>query len=108
LAVRNDVLIVPDNHDDLRLLKSICQDLNKRANVGLRVSGFLFEDALPSRFGICLQEAKELLIWHFTPEGDFNQLDFEGFHFHINGYSIHQRATALVQTIQLIDELSLS
>jgi diaminopimelate decarboxylase len=106
LAVQNDILIVIDNLDELSLLQSICKDLNTRSRIGLRVSGFLFEDALPTRFGICLNEAKELLNQHFNPTGDFNFLDFEGFHFHINGYSIHQRATALVQTIHLIDELA--
>ncbi len=106
LAVKNEVVIVLDNYDELQLLQSICQNLSTRSKVALRVSGFLFEDALPTRFGIGLEEVRTLLIQQFKPEGEFSQLDFQGLHFHINGYSIQQRAISLVQTIHLVDELS--
>jgi diaminopimelate decarboxylase len=105
LAVNNEVLVVLDNLDELELLQSTCKKLGKSCKIGLRVSGFLFEDTLPTRFGICLQEAKVLLLEEFTPNGKFRLLNFQGFHFHINGYSIQQRATALSQTIQLADQL---
>lgn len=106
LAVNNGIIIMLDNTDEIELLQSVCLKLNKRAKVGIRISGFLFEDALPTRFGIDIEETKKLLIQDFKVEGKYNQLDFQGLHFHINGYSVQQRALSLVRSIQLADELA--
>lgn len=105
LAVQNDVLIVLDNQDELDLLAQICEELNQNCRVGLRISGFLFEDARPTRFGFLMDEAYELITQEFITKYLYRHFQFQGFHFHINGYSVKERATALAQTIQLSDQL---
>jgi diaminopimelate decarboxylase len=105
LAVEHDILIVLDNRDELDLLAEICKDQNSRCKVALRISGFLFEDARPTRFGFVMDQAKELICEEFKTNSAYQFIDFQGFHFHINGYSIKERATALIQSILLADEL---
>ncbi|MEP2347359.1 MAG: hypothetical protein ABJH96_06175, partial [Algoriphagus sp.] len=104
-AVQNEVLIVLDNRDELDLLAQVCDEQNKSCRVALRISGFLFEDARPTRFGFVMEEAYELLTQDFIEKEAYSPFQFQGFHFHINGYSIKERSTALTQAIQLSDQL---
>ena len=105
LAVQNNVLIVLDNRDELDLLAQICGEQNQNCRIGLRISGFLFEDARPTRFGFVMDEAYELITQEFVENEAYKHFEFQGFHFHVNGYSVKERATALIQTIQLSDKL---
>jgi diaminopimelate decarboxylase len=69
----------------------------------VRLGGFTFEDKLlPTRFGFRLDEALEFI-------SNMHQKEplalFTGLHFHLNGYSIPQRAAAIEQSLSLIDRL---
>lgn len=103
LAVKNEVIVVIDNRDEYYLLKQITEELEKSITVVIRVSGFtLNEKRLHSRFGFSLIEAKEL-IEELSTEGGF--LNYNGLHFHLNGYSVEERVAAIEQCIGLIDTL---
>ncbi|MEP0713112.1 MAG: hypothetical protein ABJC55_14430, partial [Algoriphagus sp.] len=81
-AVQNEVLIVLDNRDELDLLAQVCDEQNKSCRVALRISGFLFEDARPTRFGFVMEEAYELLTQDFIEKEAYSPFQFQGFHFH--------------------------
>ena len=103
LAIDHQVLIILDNEDECALVQKIAVAENKRARIGFRISGFHFEgEKLYSRFGFDTDEILPFIKHSFN---QFDLLDYEGLHFHLNGYSIPQRATALKAAIDLSDEL---
>ncbi|MCL7987269.1 Y4yA family PLP-dependent enzyme [Sphingobacterium sp. lm-10] len=103
LAVDNGVTIIIDNLDELDLLEKVTERSGKQAHISLRVGGFDMNGAtLHSRFGFSIAAAQQLvlekLIKHPT-------LLYTGLHFHLNGYSIPERAVAIGQCIALVDAL---
>jgi len=106
LALRNDVLMVLDNEDECRLINRIAGELNKTPVTGIRISGFQYKgEKLYSRFGFDIDVVKDYILQNFGPEKSFQNLQLGGFHFHLDGYSIHQRSAALMQTLKLADDL---
>lgn len=104
LAVKNDVLVIADNYDELFLTNKIAQKYGKRQKVGIRISGFIIDNAkLYSRFGFDI-DGLENLFKKFE-EGVFSNLVFSGFHFHLNGYSVKERAEALLYLIKIAKNL---
>jgi len=59
-------------------------------------------EALQSRFGFDLNQIKELAEKHCVDQHD---LYYEGLHFHLDGYSLDQRSSALTQCIRKSVEL---
>ncbi|MBU2905952.1 Y4yA family PLP-dependent enzyme [Arenibacter algicola] len=106
-AIENNVLIIIDNHDELRLTQKIAKDLNVIASIGIRLSGFKVDGKkLYSRFGFDIdKDIEHLKIW-FSQISEFHNIYLQGFHFHLDGYSIVQRAEAILQTLELLDELN--
>lgn len=103
LAISNDVLIIVDNQDELDQIEQVAFTLDKIANIGIRIGGFEVNGhKLYTRFGFDVDVVTDIMIARVSPS---EQLNFKGFHFHLNGYSIDQRAKALTQTIALIDKL---
>lgn len=106
LALRHNVLMILDNEDECRLVNRLAGELDKTPLIGIRISGFKHEgEKLYSRFGFDIDDVKKFIIHNIGPEKKFYNLRFGGFHFHLDGYSVKQRGSALVQTINLVDGL---
>lgn len=103
LAMEQNVPIIIDNYDELQLAQQTAADLNRVVNIGIRLSGFTFEGRkLYSRFGFDIDKDRNKLLDWFSPNSKFHNLLLTGFHFHLDGYSIEQRAVAILQTLDLI------
>lgn len=103
LAVKNKVTVVLDNDDEFELLKEVTTELQTPVTVNIRLGGFYFKGKkLHSRFGFSLKQAFALIlkIHHSDME-----LNYSGLHFHLNGYSVAERAAAIEQCVELIDQL---
>lgn len=106
LALQHDVLMILDNIDECRLVNRLADELGTITKVGIRISGFWYEgEKLYSRFGFDIENAVEFIINQLGRGKNYENLQFDGFHFHLNGYSIQQRAEAIKQTINLSDVL---
>lgn len=106
LAIQNEVLIIIDNKDEANLIYELCQEENKQAIVGLRVSGFEYNNRkLKSRFGFDMDVVKDFILQFFHCEKVHQYLKFTGFHYHLDGYDTQQRGAALHQTLNLIETL---
>lgn len=106
LAIENEVLMILDNTDECRLVNQLAAEMDKTPRVGIRISGFSFEgDKLYSRFGFDVDSVIAFITGQLGSGNQFDKLRFEGFHFHLDGYSIEQRGAALIQTIHLADVL---
>lgn len=103
LALDKEVAVVLDNWDEFHALQQMAFERNKSIPVFLRLSGFVVEGkTLHSRFGFSLEEAFEMVKNYFSGPSALVHLKFVGFHFHLNGYSIPERAEALLQTAAFI------
>ena len=106
LALQHNVLIILDNEDECRLVNRIAGELGKTAKAGIRISGFQYNgDKLYSRFGFDVEHVVEFITSHLGKNHEYDNLQFNGFHFHLNGYSAEQRSEALLQSIHLADRL---
>lgn len=103
LALKNQVLLIIDNHDEIEAIRARCQELSLVAKLGVRVSGFMHEgQKLYSRFGFDISETFGVISDLIHPDENF---DYQGLHFHLDGYSVSQRAAALDALIELADHL---
>lgn len=106
LALKHGVLMILDSADECRLVNRVAEEVGVVAGVGIRISGFLHEgEKLYSRFGFDIERAAEFIIYQLGSGNEYENLQFSGFHFHLNGYSIEKRAEAMKQTIELSDVL---
>lgn len=106
LALQHDVLMILDNKDECRLVNRLAGELDKTAEIAIRISGFQYRGGkLYSRFGFDIEHVVEFITSHLGRSNEFENLQFAGFHFHLNGYSTEQRSEALLQTIHLADKL---
>src|SRR5680860_27525 len=105
LALENDVLIIIDNFDELKLVDTHATALGKKCFVGVRLSGFHYnKEKLYSRFGFDIdRDLDELKNW-FKKHNPTTNLELNGFHFHLDGYSIEQRGASALQSMKIISE----
>lgn len=103
LAVDHQVTVVLDNLDEWDLLQQIVQEKQKEITVNIRLGGFDYEGkTLSTRFGFTLNEAFKFIE---NIHQNYPMVQYTGLHFHLNGYSVEQRAAAIEQSLQLIDRL---
>lgn len=104
-AIENRVLIILDNDDECMITQTIAKKLGKKAIVGFRISGFNVEDKkLYSRFGFDIEKvSKSILLTR--PGRTLENLDYTGLHFHLDGYSIKERAAAIFKALEIAKEL---
>lgn len=106
LAVKHRVLIILDNTDECELVQTVSADLDTEAKVGIRLSGFWYNDEkLYSRFGFDIEQAQIFIEKHFGEGKQLSRLNYTGLHFHLNGYSIEQRGAALHQCLDMAENL---
>lgn len=104
LAVEEHVTIIIDNLDEYEALDGIVRANETHANISLRIGGFTSGGKkLSTRFGFSIREAKEFARQKIK-EHPF--ISITGLHFHLNGYSIEQRADAIDQCLDLVDNLA--
>lgn len=100
-CIRNKVPIVVDNEDEWRIIECVASDIDIRANVHLRLSGFEVSGSkLESRFGIDIDDAVR-----FVARVNLKHTRVEGLHFHLDGYSAAERVAAVEQSINLAEVL---
>ncbi len=103
MAIKHSIPIIIDNADELEMVNQVASDFNSIAHIGIRLSGFKFGDEkLYSRFGFDIDKDSENLVSWFTGILKYQNLLLTGFHFHLDGYSIEQRAKAILQTLDFI------
>lgn len=103
LAVKNKVLVIIDNYDELEILNKTAKKQNVIAVFGLRVSGFYFEGKkLYSRFGFDIEKLDEVFE---RINSKYKNIKFLGFHFHLDGYSPSQRSEAIIQLVKKVQKL---
>jgi len=112
LAVKHQVTLIVDNADECHLIDAVARELGVRAKVGFRISGFEVDDPrsgdrhkLYSRFGFDIDEVRKFLRYALGKDGHYENFDYQGLHFHLDGYSVSQRASALRAAIRLADDL---
>jgi diaminopimelate decarboxylase len=100
LAVSKGCLIVADNQDELDLVKAVSESFQTTARVGIRLSGFAYQDGkLASRFGFSVEEFGSLLQWlNSTP-----LLKLEVLHAHLDKYDPRHRVCAGLALTKLTD-----
>lgn len=98
--VKNKILTTIDNFDELN---AISDEARKRQNIvpiAIRVGGFRFNgDKSYTRFGFDVDQLKSVFVELRKPKNSY--LNFQGFHFHLNGYSLDERALAISQLIDI-------
>lgn len=103
LAVEHSVLIILDNQDECELTQQIGEELGKKAKIGFRISGFWVNDRkLYSRFGFDVEVFLDFMKNKFS---QYTQLDYQGLHFHLDGYDTHQRGTAMHVAFDIAEKL---
>ncbi len=106
-AITNRIPVIVDNWDECDLLHQLLVDMNRTLQVGFRVSGFEYGgEKLYSRFGFDSEEICETITSTMGDSGKYHKFRYHGLHFHLNGYSIPQRAGALSQTLDVADALA--
>lgn len=107
LAIQNSVPIILDNIDECQQADNIPKTLNKKAIIGIRVSGFIVEERkLYSRFGFDMERVEQFISANFGTGRRYEHLTIKGLHFHLDGYSTLQRGKALSVGISLIKRLN--
>ena len=106
-CVVNDIVLAVDNLDELELVCSAAIANGKQAEIALRVGGFEHEGKkLFSRFGFDVDEVVSMVRQHFNDAGSRQPLPkLVGIHFHLDGYCYRQRASAIEQSLKIIDTL---
>jgi diaminopimelate decarboxylase len=100
------VTLILDNRDECLLVQEIAEKLDKKALVGFRVSGFAHQGIkLYSRFGFDIEQINEFITAYIGRGKEWDLLECEGLHFHLDGYSASQRSSALLQCINMATAL---
>jgi len=103
-AITNQIPIIIDNRDELNHVECISRKLKRKARIGLRMSCFIHQgQKLYSRFGFDIKSDSDFLKERFVGSSDVDNLELKGLHFHLDGYSITERATAVFQCLELIN-----
>lgn len=104
-SIKSGCLLIIDNEDELDLIEATARELNKKARVGLRFSGFQTDYRVVfSRFGFPIKDAIVLA----SKVNESSHLKLEVFHAHIDKYKTEERASAAFAMIKVIDELKSS
>lgn len=108
LAIQHEIPIILDNLDEWNLTYEIAKELQKKATVGLRISGFTVADEkLYSRFGFDVDTLLEETVPILEADTYENFITIEGLHFHLDGYSTSQRGKALSDCLYLAEKVAL-
>jgi len=101
LALENNLLLIVDNEDELETIVEIAE--GRRVILGFRISGFEVNDAkLYSRFGVDIDNALGLIQEWLEK---YENIEYRGLHFHLDGYDLDQRRKALEDCLQLAESL---
>lgn len=103
LAIAHHIPVILDNYDELKLARDVAEGLDKKANIGIRLSGFTVNgQKLYSRFGFDIDSEKHQLVEYLGKRSVSRHVQLTGVHFHLDGYSIEQRAEGILQSLTFI------
>jgi len=106
LAIGNGVPIILDNEDECVLTQKIANELNRKAKVGFRVSGFEVNgEKLYSRFGFDIDDVEDFIVSYIGDNKTFDMMEVAGLHFHLDGYATYQRSVSLIASIKVFSRL---
>lgn len=107
LCINAGITIAIDNTDELLLTERLAREAKRTTKIALRISGFAYEDKkLNSRFGFDIAEVPSLVQRFWSQETEtLSALSITGLHFHLDGYSRHQRMAAIRQLLPYVDDL---
>ncbi len=105
LCVNRGVTMVIDNVDELTHVRQVAQHQPRRAVIALRLSHFHHDGVrLASRFGFSVDDVPKMVAKEL--DGDKGrQIELTGIHFHLDGYSLQQRVSAIDQSLTIAAEL---
>ncbi|QDU80047.1 Diaminopimelate decarboxylase [Polystyrenella longa] len=104
LCIENGVTIVIDNADELRIAAYIACQKNKEALIAVRVSEFEHQGTtLESRFGFAISVLRNHFHQLMNQEHVSECVRLTGVQFHLNGYCVEERVSALRELLPLID-----
>jgi len=107
LAIKHQIPIILDNWDEILLTIKTARKLGKKANIGLRISGFTVAgEKLYSRFGFDIDGIRDLIFKDLKELEAEDAFDINGLHFHLDGYSTSQRGKALSDSLELAEDLA--
>ncbi len=107
MAVAHGVPVMLDNTDECSLLQDILTEQGKTLEVGFRLGGFRIKGRkLYSRFGFDADHFFTFAREHLRAHAAYDRLIYRGLHFHLNGYSIEERALAAHACIDIARQLT--
>ncbi|QDT02023.1 Diaminopimelate decarboxylase [Rubripirellula lacrimiformis] len=101
LCLEKAICIAVDNHDELRVVADLADDLACKAVVALRLGGFQHDgQKLQTRFGFDVDHDQQVLC-------ELAELPVivVGIHFHLDGYDASQRVCGIRESIRWIQRL---
>lgn len=107
LAIQHGVSLAIDNWDECERIQHIAEELHRHVHIIVRLHGFVSDGKrLHTRFGFSIADVPGLIDNTFGKGNIFSQFVYKGLHFHLNGYSTQERADALWQCSELIEQLT--
>ncbi|NND98955.1 MAG: Y4yA family PLP-dependent enzyme [Pirellulaceae bacterium] len=104
-CVDAQVVVAVDNLDELHSLRAVATTSRANAPIALRISGFSHAgEKLPSRFGFDVDDLLSIVQENWASSSD-SPLAIRGIHFHLDGYCLQQRVSAIRQLLSIIDQL---
>jgi len=101
LCVQQGICIAIDNHDELHLAEQTSRDLGRSVSIAVRVGGFDHNhQKLPTRFGLDVTECRYVI-----DQLERCNVRVDGIHFHLDGYDADQRVSAIMQSLDWIEQL---
>ncbi|MEZ6044067.1 MAG: Y4yA family PLP-dependent enzyme [Planctomycetaceae bacterium] len=104
LCIDHGITIAIDNADELRIASYIASQKKKVAPIAIRVGEFQHAGGrLETRFGFPVEMLRSHFhqLFHQKEVGEYLQLI--GVHFHLNGYDLEERVSAIRELLPLID-----
>lgn len=105
VCIANEVVIALDNDIEVNRCLHLAEQLGCKPRTALRLGGFMYQDAkLYTRFGFDVAAIDKL--YERLGKNAIEKLNIIGIHFHLDGYEVGQRITAIEQCLQLVSKLA--
>jgi diaminopimelate decarboxylase len=100
LCLRSGTMLAIDNDDELDLLGRRATELGREGRIALRLAPDLGPGRAETRFGFDAHAALDAADRHRG-----SGVAIAGVHFHLDGYAVDDRVTAIAQSFELVDAL---
>ena len=104
VCIEQGVTIVIDNADELRIAAFIASQKNRKALIAVRTSEFEHQGTtLESRFGFPISLLRNHFHHLLRQEHVVDCVELVGVQFHLDGYDLEERSSAIHELLPLID-----